>query len=126
MPRPQAIEAICASRDAAIDALDSAVTSVGSEIVHTIQTGPYLHQLTRRYQDLMNERSAIRSTATDAVLGLPGVMAAAATLGSLSTQMQATAVTLPEATNLLLPTATVLALGQQFVDAVASAQRVSA
>jgi hypothetical protein len=124
MPRQQAIEAIRASRDAALDALDSAVTSVGNEIVHTIQTGPYLNQLTRRYQELMNERAAIRSAATDTVLGLPRVMAAAASLEALATRMQAAALTLPGAANMLLPAATVLSLGQQFVDAVVSAQQV--
>ncbi len=123
MPRQQAIEAIRASRDAALDALDSAVTSVGNEIVHTIQTGPYLNQLTRRYQDLMNERAAVRSAATDTVLGLPHVMAAADSLELLARQMRSAAQTLPGAANMLLPTATVLSLGQQFVDAVVSAQR---
>jgi hypothetical protein len=123
MALPPSIADICAGRDAALAALGTAVTSLGDEIAQTVTTGPYLDQLTRRYQDLMDERAAIRTAATDAVLALPAVQAAAATLIALSAQMTATAGTLPTATSVLTTAGTVLTIGQQFADLIGAAQK---
>jgi len=123
MPAPPSLDEIRNSRDRALAALGVAVTSIGDEIAATTQTGPYLDQLTKRYQDLMNERSAIRAAATDAVLALPSVLQAAATLNSLSSQMKKTAQALPKATHVLTTATAVLSLGQQFADAIANVSR---
>jgi hypothetical protein len=122
--RPQStIDDIRKSRDTALKALGVSVTSVGDQIALTTQTGPYLDQLTKRYQDLMNERSAIREAATDAVLALPSVIRAAATLDSLSSKMKAIAQALPAATDVLSSATAVLSLGQQFSDVITNAQK---
>jgi hypothetical protein len=124
MPGPPTIDDIRNSRDTALDALGIAVTSVGDQIAQTIKTGPYLDQLTKRYQDLMNERSAIRAAATDAVLALPSVIGAAAKLNSLSSKMKTIAQALPNATDVLTRATTVLSLGQQVSDFITKAQKL--
>ena len=111
------------SRDAALDALDDVMDEIDNEIAQTTRTGGYLTQLTKRYQDLKSEYAAISMAATFAVLAQPTVIAAAATLNTLSTQMKATAKELPDATDVLTKTAAVLALGQQFSDVIANAQK---
>ncbi len=126
MPPLSSIDDIRKCRDAALESLGAAVTSLGDEIALTTDTGPYLDQLTRRYQDLMNERAAIREMATDAVLALRAVIEAATQLNSLSTQMRRTAQQLPNATSVLAIATTVLSLGQQFTDLIAQATRTSA
>jgi len=117
------IDDIRNSRDTALDALGVSVTTIGDEIAQTTTTGPYLDQLTRRNTDLMNERAAIRAAATDAVLALSSVIAAAGTLNTLSTQMKTAAQALPAATNVLTGTAPILSFGQQFTNEIASAQK---
>jgi len=123
MNQTATIDDIRRSRDAALDALDDVIDEIDNEIAQTTKTGPYLAQLTMRYQDLRNEYAHISITATFAVLAQPGVIAAAATLGTLSAQMQTTAQELAAATNVLVKTAAVLALGQQFSDVIANAQK---
>jgi hypothetical protein len=123
MNAPPTIDDIRNARDTALDALSDAVTTIGNQIAQTTKTGPFLDQLTKRFQDLMNERAAIRAAATDAVLALPFVIAAAAQLKELSTDMKTTAKELPAATKVLTKTAAVLSLGQQFSDIVANAQK---
>jgi hypothetical protein len=93
--QPPTIAGIIGSRDTALAALGVSVTAVGNEIAQTTQSRPYLDRLTNRYQDLMNERAAIRAAATDAVLALPDVIAAAAELNNLATDMNTTAHALP-------------------------------
>lgn len=123
MARPPTVDDIRASRDRAVSALEDSLISVGNEIAQTTTTGPFLNRLTKRNQDLMNGAAAIRAAATDAVLALSSVAEAAATLITLSTQMRTAAGALPAATNVLVRTATVLSLGQQFADLIASAQK---
>jgi len=123
MSAPPTIDDIRTARDSALDALSDAVTTIGAEIAQTTKTGPYLDQLTKRYQDLMNERALIRAAATDAVLALPFVIAAVAKLNELSSNMKTTAQELPAATNKLTQAAAVLSLGQQFSDVIANAQK---
>jgi methyl-accepting chemotaxis protein len=117
------IEGIRSARNAALAALDAVLDEIDDEIAQTTKTGPYLDQLTKRKQDLNNEYAAISMAATEAVLALPEVIAAAATLNTLSAQMKATAQQLVAATNVLNKTAAVLALGQQFSDVIANAHR---
>ena len=123
MSQSATIDDIRRSRDAALDALDDVMDEIDNEIAQTTKPGPYLTQLTKRYQDLRNEYAHISMTATFAVLAQPGVVAAAATLSSLSAQKKTTAQELPEATSVLTKTATVLALGHQFSDVIANAQK---
>ena len=118
-----AIEDIRNNRDTALDALEVAISRVGREIAHTTTTGPYMDQITKRYRDLMSEASAIEAAATDAVLALPSIMAAAGKLSSLATRMDTVAKKLPSATNVLGQTATILSLGQQIADLIANAQK---
>jgi hypothetical protein len=117
------IDDIVQSRDEALGALENCFNAVGDAIAQTIQTGPYLDQLTKRFQDLKNERASIRASATDEVLALPEVLAAAATLSALSSKMTTVAQALSKAASVLNVTASVLSFGQQFADAIASAQK---
>lgn len=123
MAQPPTMDDIRSSRDTALGALEDALNSVGDAIAQTTQTGPYLSQLTKRYQDLMNEAATIRAAATDAVLALPSVIAAAAMLNTLSARMKTTAQALPNATNVVTSATAVLSLGQQFTDLIANAQK---
>jgi hypothetical protein len=122
MAQSQSIDDIRNSRDAALAALDGSISTVGNQIAQITTTGPYLDQLTNRYHDLMTQRNAIFAAATDAVLSLPSVIAAAATLNSLASQMTTVAHALPAATNVLTGSASVLSLGQQFADTLATAR----
>ncbi len=115
------IDQIRNARDTALAALESSIDAVARKI--EVDIGPDDAALNRRLDDLMNQRDAIETAATDAVLALPEVIAAAATLNTLSAQMNKTARQLPAATNVLTTTATVLFLGQQFSQAVANAQK---
>jgi hypothetical protein len=117
------IDQIRASRDEALQALDAAFNAIGREVARTTKTGPYLDRLTDRYDDLDKERSAILEGATDAVLALPEVVAAAAKLGGLSSQMTRTAAALPNATAALNTATAILSLGQRFVDLIATCQK---
>jgi hypothetical protein len=123
MNQPATADNIRRSRDAALDALDDVMDEIDDEIAQTTETGPYLVQLTKRYQDLKNEYAHISMAATFAVLAQPSVIAAAARLETLSTQMKTTAQELPNATDVLAKTAAVLALGQQFSDVIANAHK---
>jgi len=68
MNQTATIDDIRRSRDAALDALDDVIDEIDNEIAQTTKTGPYLAQLTKRYQDLRNEYAHISITATFAVL----------------------------------------------------------
>jgi hypothetical protein len=122
MAQSLSIDDIRNSRDAALAALDGSISVVGNQIAQTTTTGPYLDQLTTRYHDLMTQRNAIFAAATESVLSLPSVIAAAATLNSLANQMKTVAQALPAATNILTGSASVLSLGQQFADTLATAR----
>lgn len=123
MAQAPAIDSIRTSRDTALSALNDAFNTIGREVARTTKLGPYLDRLTDRYDALGDEREAILTAATDAALGLPEVVAAAAILADLASQMNTTAAELPKATDLLIKSATVLSLGQQFVDTIATAQK---
>jgi hypothetical protein len=117
------VDEIRSSRDAALAATSDALFAISQEIATTTTTGLFLDRLTKRHQDLINERAAIREAATDLVLALPEVIAAAQTLNDVATEMLAEAGALPSATNILTSTAKILTLGQNFVDTIASARR---
>ena len=119
MNQESIIDQIRNARDAALAALKSSIDAVAEKI--ELATGPDEAALNQRLDDLMNQCDAIETAATDAVLALRGVIAAAATLDTLASQMETTAQQLPAATHVLTTTATVLALGQQFAQAVANA-----
>ena len=112
------IDQIRNARDTALAALKSSIDAVSKKI--EIATGPGEAALSQRLDDLMNQREAIETAATEAVLALPEVIAAAATLNRLAARMKTTAQQLPAATNVLTTTATVLSLAQQFSQAVAN------
>jgi len=118
----QSIDDVRNSRDVALAALDASISVVGSQIAQTTTTGPLLDQLTTRYHELMTQRNAILAAATTAVLNLPSVIAAAAELNILANQMKTVARALPTATSVLTGSASVLSLGQQFADTLATAQ----
>jgi hypothetical protein len=107
------------ARDTALAALESSIDAVSKKI--EVATGAAGAALNQRLDDLMNQRDAIETAATDAVLALPKVIAAAATLKSLAAQMKTTAQQLPAATHVLTTTETVLSLGKQFSGTVANA-----
>lgn len=117
MTQSSTIDQIRQARDTALAALGSAINGVSRNI--ELATGPD-DALEAQLEALMNQREAIEAAATDAVLALPEVVAAAATLNALSAEMMATAQQLPFATNALTKSAAVLALGQQFSQVLAS------
>ena len=119
MGQSSIINQIRNSRDTALAALDSSVTAVRRQIEQTTVPDP---ELSGQMQKLTKQRAAIRAAATDAVLALPDVIAAAASLNTLSRKMQAAAQALPDATKVLTAAATILALGQQFSDKLTNAQ----
>jgi hypothetical protein len=119
MNQPSVIDQIRNARDAALAALKSSINAVARKI--ELATVPDEAALNQRLDELINQRDAIETAATDAVLALPEVIAAAATLNALAIQMRTTALQLPTAANALATTATVLALGQQFSGALANA-----
>jgi hypothetical protein len=99
-------------RDASIDAVSKKIE---------VATGPAGAALNQRLDDLMNQRDAIETAATDAVLAPTRGHCGGATLKSLAAQMKTTAQQLPAATHVLTATATVLSttetvlsLGKQF------------
>lgn len=112
MNQPSIIDQIRNARDTALAALKSSIDAVATQL--ELATSPDEAALDQRLDDLMNQRAAIETAATDAVLALPEVIAAAAALNALAAQMNTTARQLPAATNVLTTTATVLGLGQQF------------
>ncbi len=112
MNQPSIIDQIRNARDTALAALKSSIEAVAAQL--ELATSPDEAALNQRLDELMNQRDAIETAATDTVLALPEVIAAAAALNGLAAQMNTTAQQLPAATNLLTTTATVLALGQQF------------
>jgi hypothetical protein len=123
MKMAQSIDDIRNIRDTALAAFDSSIEVLGSKIAQTTTTGPFLDQLTARFDDLMSERNSILAAATEAVLQLPEVVAAADTLNSLANKMKTAAQALPRATNILTRSSSVLALGQQFADTLATARQ---
>jgi hypothetical protein len=112
MNQPSIIDQIRNARDTALAALKSSIDAVATQL--ELATSPDEAALDQRLDELMNQRATIETAATDAVLALPEVIAAAAALNALAAQMNTTARQLPAATNVLTTTATVLALGQQF------------
>ncbi len=119
MNQTSIIDRIRDARDTALAALKSSIDAVATQL--ELATSPDEAALNQRLDDLMNQRDAIETAATDAVLALPEVIAAAAAMNALAAQMRTTAQQLPTATNVLTTTATVLALGQQFSGALANA-----
>lgn len=113
------------SRDDALDALEEAINRVEHEIATTSEVGLFLTRLADRDDALTNEAAAIRRAATDAVLALPAVIQATATLTDLAGKMRDVAGTLPSVTDALTTTASILSLGQQFVDTIVNAQKKS-
>jgi|GEM_PF-3464115 hypothetical protein len=119
------IDAIRTDRNIALDALEDAIISIELEIEQTPEENiSYLKQLNKRLQDLKDESDHIGDAATVAILALPSVIAAAATLNNISSQMKTTAQALPNATNKLTIASSVLSLGQQFTDVIANVQKL--
>jgi len=126
MAQAQSIDDIRRSRDTALTALNTSIEVLSDRIAQTTTTGPLLTQLTTRFDDLMAERNAILAAATDTVLQLPEVAAAAATLISLANQMNTVAQNLPTATNvinILAESTSVLSSAQHFANTLATAQQ---
>jgi hypothetical protein len=117
------IASIIASRDAALAAIDAASNSVANELAGAVTPGSYRNLLIQRQQDLTDEGNLITNAATNAILALPSVIAAAAQLNALSTRMTATAAALPAATSKLNGATAVLSFGQQFANVIATAQK---
>lgn len=111
------------SRDDALATLQVAIDRVEHEIATTNQVGPYLKRLADRDDALVNEAAAVRDATTDAVLALPEMKQAAATLANVAQQMQKIAKRLPTATDVLTTSAAALSLGQKFVDVIVNARK---
>lgn len=111
------------SRDDALATLQVAIDRVEHELATTNEVGPYLKRLADRDDALVNEAAAVREATTEAVLALPAVEQAAATLVNLAQQMQKVAKRLPTATDVLTTSAAALSLGQRFVDVIIAAQK---
>ena len=111
------------SRDDALATLQVAINRVEHEIATTNQVGPYLKRLADRDDALINEAAAVREATTDAVLVLPEMEQAAATLVNVAQQMQKIGKRLPTATDVLTTSAAALSLGQKFVDVIVNARK---
>lgn len=111
------------SRDDALATLQVAIDRVEHELATTNEVGLYLKRLADRDDALVNEAAAVREATTEAVLALPAVEQAAATLVNLAQQMQKVAKRLPTATDVLTTSAAALSLGQRFVDVIIAAQK---
>jgi hypothetical protein len=121
----QSIDDIGNSLNTALKALDTAIDAVSDRISQT-PNGPVFKQLMARHDDLVDEKNALLAAATAAVLALPQVVAAAATLNALANQMNTVAQILPAATNvvnLLAGSTTVLSSAQNFANTLATAQQ---
>jgi hypothetical protein len=121
----QSIDDIGNSLNTALKALDTAIDAVSDRISQT-PNGPAFKQLMARHDDLVDEKNALLAAATAAVLALPQVVAAAATLNALANQMNTVAQILPAATNvvnLLAGSTTVLSSAQNFANTLATAQQ---
>jgi hypothetical protein len=79
-------------------------------------------RLEARRDQVIARRMAIRAAAIEDILSLPGVINAAGALNSLSNRMKEIAEELPNSTEVLAKTDTVLALGQQFSTLISGAQ----
>jgi len=111
------------SRDDALSVLEVATIKVEDEIAATVQPGLYLTRLAARENALINEAAAISRAATDAVLALPEVIRTASSLKKTSDKLVNVAKDLPHATDILKVTASILSLGQQFIDLIANIQK---
>lgn len=111
------------SRDDALRVLEIATIKVEDEIAATVQSGPYLTRLAARENALINEAAAISRAATDAVLALPEVIRAASSLKKTSDKLVNVSKNLPNTTDILKVTASILSLGQQFVDLITNIQK---
>jgi hypothetical protein len=89
MSQPSTIDQLRSARDTALAALKSSIDASAKEI--EVATDPDEAALNQRLDNLVNQSDAIETAATDAVLALPEVIAAAATLHALSAQMTKTA-----------------------------------
>lgn len=120
----QSIDDIRTSLNTALAALDTSIDVLSNQITQT-PNGPLFKQLMARHDDLVDERNAILAAATEAVLELPQVVAAAATLNALANQMNAVAQNLPNVTNVinaLAGSTSVLSSAQHFANTLATAQ----
>jgi len=121
----QGIDDIRKSLNTALAALDTSIDVLSNQISQT-PNGPLFKQLMARHDDLVDERNAVLAAATDAVLQLPQVVGAAATLNALANQMNAVAQNLPKATNVINVLAggtSVLSSAQHFANTLATAQQ---
>jgi hypothetical protein len=121
----QSIDDIGSSVNTALAALDTAIDALSDQITQT-PDGPVFKQLMARHDDLVDEKNALLAAATAAVLALPQVVAAAATLNTLAKQMNTAAQKLPAATkvvDVLAGSTTVLSSAQRFGNTLATAQQ---
>jgi hypothetical protein len=120
---PPTIDDIRNARDTALVALDSVLDDIEDEISQTTKKDAHLAELTKQKEALQAKYKAVSDAATEAVLALPEVIAAASTLKKVSTDMDAKAKQLPGTTTNLDKAAAVLSLGQQFRDVIANARK---
>jgi hypothetical protein len=121
----QSIDDVRTSLNTALAALDTAIDILSNRITQT-PNGPLFKQLMTRHDDLVDERNAVLAAATETVLHLPEVVAAAVTLSALANQMNTVAQNLPAATNVvnvLAGSTTVLSSAQHFANTLATAQQ---
>jgi hypothetical protein len=120
---PPTIDDIGNARDTPLVALDSVLDDIEDEISQTTKKDAHLAELTKQKEALQAKYKAVSDAATEAVLALPEVIAAASTLKKLSTDIDAKARQLPSTTTNLDKAAAILSLGQQFRDVIANARK---
>ena len=118
------IDGILASRDNIASGLDQMIDAITPEFAKPGLSRDEVTRLSARQTALVNERHEVFVRATDEVLALPGVVAAAGKLTKLGQDMNKAAGPLRRGTTLLEQSATVLGVAQKFVDVVTGSQKV--
>lgn len=117
-----AIKTLRANRDKVLRSLEACMNRLNAEMAQITTTTPYFLSLIKRHNDLMNQYSAALRDATDEILAINGVVAAASELGQIAQEMETVAGRLPQATKGLSIATEVLTLGQKFTDLLANLQ----
>jgi hypothetical protein len=114
------VERIRESRNNILDGLEAALARVNAEI--PIRTGVRRRRLATRQLELINESDEVMRAATNEVLALSEVKAAASQLVAIGNQMTERSKELQNATAILTQTGKILSLGQRFMDIVDKAR----
>ncbi len=112
------IDRVRAARDQQLEGLDVAFARVNQEIAAYTQVDDYQGRLIARQTELLSERAAVRSWATNQVLALASVLAAVNRLAALGDQMSRQAKQMQTTTRVLSKSAEILGISKKFLDLV--------